>query len=143
MKKIILATILIFTTTLCLANEARLSWNLYVEIPENFNHIPEQGIDSKIGKILNDDESIIIRYDLGRLAGLYADPKEANNYKIFEEGEIDQTKYYYAVDKQDNLYVTFPDYGLNFIYKLKSNEDYRNILNLILTFKLKLKLNNL
>lgn len=109
-----------------------------IDLPPGFVHKPGQGIDSKVGSFVSAKEQMEIHYDIGRMAGLYADPKESKDrYVWFKEGDVGGARYYYALSARGvkGLYVTFPDAGpTNFYADVRTEREIERVLNIVIKF---------
>lgn len=105
---------------------------------QGFSHMPERGIDSMVGVISRANPELAIRYDIGTLAGLYADPKRRNSYLWFAEQEIGGMKVFCAVRQEGarkRLMITFPEpVPVNFYAYIESYNDVSEVLLTALTY---------
>lgn len=133
-----LTAILVWFGVRCFAKEIDLSYGT-LDLPDGFVEKPTKGIDSKVGTIVSEKEKLEIHYDIGRLAGLYADPKARKDRWVwFKEGKANDHTYYYAVSKRvaASFYVTFPDVGpTNFYADVKTEQEINRVLEIVTKFK--------
>jgi len=103
-----------------------------VRLLQGFSHVPERGIDSMVGVISRANPELAIRYDIGTLAGSYADPKRRNSYLWFAEQEIGGMKVFCAIRQEGarkRLMITFPEpVPVNFHAYIESHDDVSEVL---------------
>jgi len=127
-------------TNKSLTKTVAITSNIELMIPEGYEVLHLQGHDSSVGRIINSsDSSSLFSWDIGFLAGEYADPdgentKSANsinssfNYEIRDSGFI-------GVENCCGFF-TFPDHGpANFI--CLTDENYDLVFDIMKTFRAK------
>ena len=105
-----------------------------IKLLPGYQHKTLQGIDTSVGKIWKDG-GIEIQYDIGRLAGDYANPKYPERYVWHREQSIGGRRVHSALDKRNTLIVSFPDTSANFMAEVKSHEDIVDMLLMVLTYE--------
>ena len=108
-----------------------------IELFDGYTHTPKRGIDSRVGEISKPD-GITIRYDIGRMAGLFAGRCMANNECLWYKGQkINGRDVWLSLTKEGRVYATFPKEYANFWADTKSQENVADFLVMILTYKIK------
>ena len=108
-----------------------------IELFDGYTHIRRQGIDSSVGEI-SKPNGITIRYDIGRMAGLFAGRCMATNECLWYKGQkINGREVWLSLTKDGRIYATFPKEYANFWADTKSQEDIADFLIMILTYKVK------
>ena len=110
-----------------------------IHVPANFVLENLQGHDSAIGRITNPDDSLFLSFfDIGKLAGEYADKdskaskrKNSVNEKFIYE-EVDKN---YINSEDCCLFVTFPETGPTNFVALKQYNDL--VLDIMKTYESK------
>src|ERR1051325_9596152 len=105
-----------------------------IRLLPGYQHKIEQGIDTQVGKILKDG-GLTLEYDIGRLAGYYADAQRMSEYLWYKEQVVGGQNVRCALTKDNQLIVTFPDSSANFFGKVKSQEDMADALLMTLTYQ--------
>ena len=109
-----------------------LTLNKLPELPPHWQHIPGQGIDSRVGRFVSSETNLIIHYDIGELAGEYATSKAYPNRKWLRSGQLAESSFRYLLNDDDTLYVTFPDEGpANFWVQVDGPEDIDYVLEML------------
>ena len=105
-----------------------------IRLLPNYKHKRERGIDTSVGSIWK-DKGASIKYDIGRLAGNYAQSQKAQGqYYWYKEQVLNGSTVQLLFTKDRTLYVTFPKHTANFYGKLQSDEDLADILLMLATF---------
>lgn len=129
-KAAVLLCVLTVPAAIGLADDLKLD-NL-PELPAHWKNEPMQGIDSRVGRFTSDEKDLVIRYDIGKLAGEYASPKHHPNRKWLRSGRLAGSSFRYLLDEDDTLYVTFPDEGpANFWAKVGGQDDIDYVVELL------------
>jgi hypothetical protein len=105
-----------------------------IKLLPGYQHKRLQGIDTRVGRIWKDG-GLDIKYDIGFLAGDYADPKNMKEYTWFKQQSIGGHLVHCALDKSNTLVVSFPDSSANFMAAVKSQGDVADMLLMILTYQ--------
>lgn len=110
-----------------------------------YKHEPLQGIDSIVGRI-SKPKGLVIQYEIGRvvkpgaprLGGDFTNQAKAipmAELKWFKEQRIGEQAVNVALSKQDVLFVTYPDSGVNFTVTVKTPEELADALLMLLTYR--------
>ncbi len=107
-----------------------------ITLLDGYKHQKMQGIDTRVGKIWKDG-GITIQYDIGRLAGNYA--QQQRKYQADQLlWDRQQTWHGQPVElammKDRQLYVSFPERHANFYGKVPKEEDLVDALLMVLTY---------
>ncbi|HUQ32208.1 MAG TPA: hypothetical protein VM095_08805 [Pyrinomonadaceae bacterium] len=105
-----------------------------IKLLPGYQHKTLQGFDTWVGKIWKEG-GLEIKYDIGFLAGDYADPKHRENFLWYKEQLIEGRRVHCALYKSNSLVVSFPDSSANFTAKVNSQEDIAEMLLMILTYR--------
>jgi len=97
-------------------------------------HKTERGIDTRVGSISKPD-GLTIKYDIGRLAGQYANPYSKNEYVWYKEQIVGGQKVVCVLTKQKQIIATFTDSSANFFATVETEEDVVDFLLMVLTFE--------
>jgi hypothetical protein len=111
-----------------------------------YQHKTEQGIDTAVGKIWKEGGQTI-SYDIGCLAGHYADRKRLKDFVWYKELIIDGHEARVARFKSGGfmsgiLVVTFPEAAANFFATAKTEEDVADALLMLTTYRGKIDCTN-
>ncbi len=107
-----------------------------ITLLDGYKHQKLQGIDTRVGKIWKDG-GITIQYDIGRLAGNYA--QQQRKYQADQllwdrqqtwHGQLVEL----AMTKDRQLYVSFPERHANFYGKVQEEQDLVDALLMVLTY---------
>ena len=107
-----------------------------ITLLDGFKHQKLQGIDTRVGKIWKDG-GITIQYDIGRLAGNYA--QQQRKYQA-DQLLWDRQQTWHgqpvelAMTKDRQLYVSFPERHANFYGKVQGEQDLVDALLIVLTY---------
>lgn len=77
-------------------------------LPAGWLAVDEQGIDSRVGKILDEHDAERLRYDIGAMAGVYANPREHADYAWFRDENVDGNDVHYGVQKGELRFTIDP-----------------------------------
>jgi hypothetical protein len=105
-----------------------------IKLLPGYQHQTLQGIDTRVGKIWKPG-GIEIKYDIGHLAGDYANPKNRDEYQWYREQVVGGHTVHCALDKGNTLVVSFPDTESNFMATVKSQADVADMLLMVLTYQ--------
>ncbi len=103
---------------------------------DGYKHQKLQGIDTQVGKIWKDG-GITIQYDIGRLAGNYA--QQQRKYQADQLVWDRQQRWHgqpveLAMMKDRQLFVSFPERHANFYGKVRKEQDLVDALLMVLTY---------
>ena len=107
-----------------------------ITLLDGFKHQKLQGIDTRVGKIWKDG-GITIQYDIGRLAGNYAEQqrKYQADQLLWDRQQTWQGQpVELAMMKDRQLYVSFPERHANFYGKVPKEQDLVDALLMVLTY---------
>ena len=107
-----------------------------IKLLNGFKHQKLQGIDSRVGKIWQEN-GISIQYDIGRMSGNYA--KQHREYQADQLLWAKQQTWHnermeLVLKKNRELYVSFPEHSANFYGKVQTEEDLVDALLMVLTY---------
>ncbi|HEV2912396.1 MAG TPA: hypothetical protein VGX92_03675 [Pyrinomonadaceae bacterium] len=106
-----------------------------IKLLPGYQHKTLQGIDTRVGKIWKEG-GLEIKYDIGSLAGDYANPKYfSKDFLWYKEQFVGGRKVRCALFKSNTLVISFPDSSANFMAGVKSQEDIAEMLLMILTYQ--------
>jgi hypothetical protein len=107
-----------------------------IKLLPGYHHQSGQGFDSRAGKIWKEGGAQV-RYDIGDMAGNYADCKLCG----WTKGEVWRKTYsangqnaIYVFTKGNNLVVSFPDSKANFVAVINNESDLTDVLLMLATF---------
>ena len=109
-----------------------------------YEHIPEQGVDSIVGRIANPD-GLQINYEIGnvtapgepRTGGSFTDrpgKSPADENRWYDEKEVGGMEVHFAYRNDDWLLVSFPERGMNLSVLVRDQEEMAEALSMILTY---------
>ncbi|MEE9128805.1 MAG: hypothetical protein V3T84_02215 [Phycisphaerales bacterium] len=107
-----------------------------ITLLDGYKHQKLQGIDTQVGKIWKDG-GITIQYDIGRLAGNYAEQQrkyQADQLVWHKQQTVKAKRVQLALTKDRELFVSFPDHSANFYGKVQKEEDLVDALLIVLTY---------
>ena len=107
-----------------------------ITLLDGYKHQKLQGIDTRVGKIWKDG-GITIQYDIGLLAGNYA--QQQRKYQADQLLWDKQQTWHgqpveLAMTKDRQLYVSFPERHANFYGKVQEEQDLVDALLMVLTY---------
>lgn len=112
------------------AQELKLN-NLLV-LPTHWRNVPAQGQDTAVGSFISTEKTLVIDYDIGRLAGEYASAKPYPKRQWLRAMRIGEESFNALLDNDNTLYITFPREGpANFWAKVSGQNDIDYLLELI------------
>jgi hypothetical protein len=81
---------------------------------------------------------MVIRYDIGRMAGLFAG-RCGTLYECqwYKGQKINGREVWLSLTKDGRIFATFPKEYANFFAQTKSSEDIADFLTIVLTYKIK------
>ncbi|HYU33092.1 MAG TPA: hypothetical protein VEW48_13105 [Thermoanaerobaculia bacterium] len=104
-----------------------------MQIVPGYQHRRLQGIDTSVGEILKGDR-VVIRYDIGRLAGLHVTPEDKARCKHYEEKRISgQTARYCFRDHE--LTATFVQTSANFYATPADDAELNDVLIMLDSYR--------
>lgn len=103
-----------------------------IKLLPGYTHQRLRGIDTQVGKISRKD-GLTIQYDIGVLAGNYAE-KQKEEAAWFKEQVINGQAVQVAFMKDKQLTVTFTNGPANFFVTIKSEEDMADVLLMLSTY---------
>ena len=113
----------------------QLSLNNITTLPTHWSNVAGQG-DSRAGQFESTKLTMVIHYDIGRLAGHYAAAKPHPNRQWIKRGKLHGSTFRYLLDDDDTLYVTFADEGpANFWTKVKNQSEIDYVLELLARYR--------
>ena len=107
-----------------------------ITLLDGYKHQKLQGIDTRVGKIWKDG-GITIQYDIGRLAGNYAQQQrkyQADQLLWDKQQTVKEERVQLALTKDRELFVSFPGHSANFYGKVQTEEDLVDALLMVLTY---------
>lgn len=107
-----------------------------IKLLDGFKHQRMQGIDTRVGKIWKDG-GITIQYDIGRLAGNYAEQQrkyQADQLLWDRQQTWHGQPVELAMTKDRQLYVSFPERQANFYGQVQKEQDLVDALLMVLTY---------
>jgi hypothetical protein len=110
-----------------------------IKLLPGYQHRREQGIDTLVGKIWKDGGQTIT-YDIGCLAGHYADRKHMKDFSWYKEVTIEGHEFRIARFKTGGfmsgiLVVTIPGASANFFAPAKTEEEVADALLMLTTYR--------
>ena len=112
-----------------------------VDLPVGFTHSRDQGIDSLVGHFTSTDGHLVIHYDIGFLAGVYASQTMGKDIVSSSKATVHGLTTLILVAHWENAnhaIVSFPKGGpANFYAELRDDADLEIVKKLAFTFKLK------
>ncbi len=104
---------------------------------EGYRHKTEQGIDSRVGRIWKDG-GLEISYDIGGLAGEYANTIEAGQILWKRQQRLHGRNAVLVMNRENRLFVTFAGTDdhppANFFASIGSTQDLADMLLMVLTY---------
>lgn len=98
-----------------------------------YEHRPLQGIDTAVGEIVK-GERVVIRYDIGPLAGDRVRPEDRDKCLIYEEKRIEgQTARFCSTS--DGLDVTFAESSANFFVRPENEAELQELVTMVESFR--------
>lgn len=98
-----------------------------------YEHRPLQGIDTSVGEIVK-GERVVIRYDIGPLAGDRVRPEDREKCLIYEEKRIEgQTARFCSTPT--GLDVTFAESSANFFVRPENEAELRELVMMVESFR--------
>lgn len=108
-----------------------------IELFDGYTHKSGRGIDSRGGEI-SKPGGMIIHYDIGQMAGLFAGRCVSEKECLWYKGQkINGRDVWLSLTKDGRIYATFPKDYANFFAQTKSSEDIADFLIMVLTYKIK------
>lgn len=105
-----------------------------IKLLNGYVHTPGRGIDSTVGSIKKEG-GLNIRYDIGVLAGEYADRCRRDNTCVwYKEQQLNAGLVKIALQGNGFIVATFPRTTANFYTEARTDEDIAEFLIMILTF---------
>ena len=105
-----------------------------VELPDGFKQVPGQGTDSTVGDFVSADGKLVIHYDIGGMAGVYARPekvKDGDSYTEFPAGGRTAAMIVSGGTPQN---VTVSIGSINFFAEVQNNQDIGTIKKMAASF---------
>lgn len=115
-----------------------------IKLLPGYIHETKRGIDSRVGEI-NKKGGLTIRYDIGDMAGNYAESfyaREKQNVIWIKNQKINNQDTIIVLLKDGSIYATFTTLSANFMSNVKTNEDLTDFLLMIMTYGTPDKLND-
>lgn len=117
-------------------SETQLDLNNIPTLPPHWSNVTERGTDTRVGHFASQTLTMTIHYDIGELAGLYADTKPYPEYKWIKSGRLHGSSFRYLLNNDNMLYVTFPDEGpANFWAKINDDSEIDYVLELLARYR--------
>lgn len=111
-----------------------------VNLPNGFTHSHGQGIDSTVGHFTSGDGHLVINYDIGLMAGVYASNMEGKEILSSSKVTAHGLKAIIVVSRWKNAthaIVSFPKGGpANFFAAIRNDTDLEAVTNLALSYRL-------
>jgi hypothetical protein len=110
-----------------------------ISAPENIKLLPGylltqmKGVDSKVGEIKS-EKGLLIRYDVGALAGFRALSNEPRNVVWSKTQEFNDDKLVVTLLKDGTLIATFMNEAANFIAQTNSSSHVAEFLMMVMTY---------
>lgn len=105
-------------------------------LPEHWSNVPGQGTDSNVGHFESSELGLKIHYDIGRLAGEYADVDNHPDQQWLKSARRDGVFYRYLLTADNMLFVTFPDEGpANFHVKVRDDDEITYVMELVTRYR--------
>ncbi len=112
-----------------------------VKMPTGFTHTFDQGIDTKVGHFTSPDGKLIIHYDIGHLAGVYARQTSGKEILLSTNYVVHDLVALVVISKEANLrhlVISLPEGGpANFYANIRNDIDTQSVLDLVFTYELK------
>jgi len=116
--------------------EQQLALNDIPTLPPHWRNVTGQGMDSRVGRFESTKLALIIHYDIGELAGEYADTDPYPGYQWIRSGRLYGSSFRYLLNEDDTLYVTFPDEGpANFWAKVADDAEINYVLEFLARYR--------
>jgi hypothetical protein len=132
-------TLLFCALTFCAYASDRIDLGVgTVELPKGFTHKRGQGIDSLVGRFMSSDGAVVINYDIGPMAGVYAansSNKPVRSSSNLKAGTLTGLFIVFGPDTRRAI-VSFPTVGpTNFFIHVRKDSDIDTLKKLAATFK--------
>lgn len=139
MFKLFLTSLLIFGWVLPNTISDKIPGN--IKLIKGYKHQSIPADDAVSGEIYKEHE-LVIRYEMGGMQGITANPRNKKKYKWYKEQIINGRQVNIALTQDDDLIVSFilgpnPEtttYAANFTARISNPEDLADALIMILTF---------
>lgn len=105
-----------------------------VELPIGFRQVPSQGLDSTVGDFVSEDDKLVIHYDIGGMAGIYAKPENARDGDSYTEFQVGEHTATMIVSSGSPQKVVVSISGVNLFADVRSKEDIATVKRLAATF---------
>ena len=92
-------------------SETQLALNNIPTLPPHWSNVTEQGTDSRVGHFASKTLTMEIHYDIGELAGVYADAKPYPKYKWIKSGRLHGSSFRYLLNDDNMLYMASQTLG--------------------------------
>lgn len=102
-------------------------------LPAGYTHRPLQGIDTAVGEILKDGR-IVLRYDVGPLAGLHTVPEDRESCSVYEERPVHGETMRYCGTEAAGFKATFVESSGNFWGFPKDDAERDELLAILATY---------
>jgi hypothetical protein len=108
-----------------------------VELPDNFIHFRDQGIDSTVGDFTRTDGRFRIKYDIGGMAGVGTSAKFENivSSNSMTVGKLTAIIVVYRWGETPNAVVSFPATDANFFAAVRDDSQLEALKKLVATYK--------
>ncbi len=103
-----------------------------IKLLPGYSHQALRGIDTRVGKISRKD-GLTIQYDIGTLAGNYAEARK-DEAVWFKVQVLNGQTVHVAFTNDKTLYVTFTNGPANFYATVKTEEDLADVLLMLSTY---------
>ena len=131
-------------TTLASAEDSPKPPPFGIRLLPGYVHEPKQGFDSVVG-VISKKDGLTIMYEIGRVAkpgglalgGDFSDrPKQLRpeQREWYKEQVLGGKQMHVAMAKDQSLYVSFPESGINFSVVTKSTDELTDALLMICTY---------
>ena len=105
-------------------------------LPSHWRNVKAQGIDTRVGHFESTKLELTIHYDIGRLAGEYAQVDAHPTHKWFTNVRLHGSSFRSLLDHDDILYMTFLDEGpANFWVKISNQAEIDYVYELLARYR--------
>lgn len=104
-----------------------------MQLLPGYEHWSIQGIDTTVGEIVKGDR-VVIRYDIGPLAGERVRPEERKSCMVYEEKKVNGQTARYCFSPH-RVYVTFVETTANFTARPEDDAELINVLTMLQSYR--------